>query len=304
MDKLRLLAKIAEMYYEEGFSQLEIAKALNIPRSTISKLLTSAKEAGYVRIVLNFPNQELIHLERKIEKSYNLKECVVVEKEEDIGSIGAKYVERILNEEDVVGISWGLTLEKIVRFIQPSKKKVKEVVQIVGGLGDPSEDYHAINLTRELARKMNSQASILQAPGIVRSLEVKKVLLSEPSIANCLKKISSITVALVGIGTLHEDSTLVKKGKILTEEERKYLISKGCIGDVALIFLNKYGEPVITEISERIIGISYEQLKRIKNVIAFAGGIRKLEAIRAALRSGLLTALVTDKEVAKELVKE
>jgi len=303
MDKLRLMSKVAKMYYEENLTQEEISKITNIPRSTISKLLNYAKKMGYIRVVLDFPNQDLIFLEREIEKLYGIKECVVVEREEDIGTVGAKYIENVLDEDEVVGVSWGMTLEKVVKYLKPFERTVKEVVQIVGGLGEPNEDYHATNLAKELARKLNAKVSVLQAPGIAKNLEIKKAFLSDPNIVKCLEKVPSITAALVGIGTLHEDSTLIVRGKILSENDRQTLISSGCVGDVALIFFDRNGKPVCSDISKRVIGITYEQLKKVKKVIAFAGGPKKIEAIRGALKGKLITMLVTNKEVAERLIE-
>ena len=46
MQELELLFKVAQLYYEQGLTQNEIAKKLYISRSNISRLLTQAREAG------------------------------------------------------------------------------------------------------------------------------------------------------------------------------------------------------------------------------------------------------------------
>lgn len=47
-----------------------------------------------------------------------------------------------------------------------------------------------------------------------------------------------------------------------------------------------------------------DRLRRIPEVVAIAGGLRKASAIGAVLRSGLVTSLVTDTAVADYLLTE
>jgi len=51
-----------------------------------------------------------------------------------------------------------------------------------------------------------------------------------------------------------------------------------------------------------MIGIDAEQLRAIPEVTAIAYGAAKLPAVHAALRSGLITGLVTHKALAQSLL--
>ena len=42
-DDLRLMVKIAQMYYEQNFTQAEIARALGIYRTSISRMLKKVR---------------------------------------------------------------------------------------------------------------------------------------------------------------------------------------------------------------------------------------------------------------------
>ena len=53
--------------------------------------------------------------------------------------------------------------------------------------------------------------------------------------------------------------------------------------------------------TKKRVGISFEQLKKAKKIIAIAGSLRKKEAILASLKSGYVDVLITDQIVAKEL---
>jgi DNA-binding transcriptional regulator LsrR (DeoR family) len=48
-----------------------------------------------------------------------------------------------------------------------------------------------------------------------------------------------------------------------------------------------------------MIGISGEQLRGIPEVIAVAAGRDKVDAVRAALRTGIITTLITNSTVAR-----
>ena len=55
IDELRLMTKVARMYYEENMRQSDIAKQLGLSQATISRLFNRAREEGIVRITVNTP---------------------------------------------------------------------------------------------------------------------------------------------------------------------------------------------------------------------------------------------------------
>ena len=69
------------------------------------------------------------------------------------------------------------------------------------------------------------------------------------------------------------------------------------------VFLAADGEPVQTDLTERMIGINAEQMRAIPEVITIAYGTAKIPAAHAALRSGLITGLVTHTSFAHALLE-
>ena len=57
------------------------------------------------------------------------------------------------------------------------------------------------------------------------------------------------------------------------------------------------------DLMERSIAITAEQLRRVPEVIAVAGGPSKSAAIRAVLAGGFITSLVTDSAAAGALLE-
>jgi DNA-binding transcriptional regulator LsrR (DeoR family) len=74
--------------------------------------------------------------------------------------------------------------------------------------------------------------------------------------------------------------------------------------DVSGVFLDADGEPVKTELAERMIGINHEQMRAIPELIAIPYGIAKAPAVSAALRSGLIGGIVTHTTLARVLLDE
>jgi len=73
--------------------------------------------------------------------------------------------------------------------------------------------------------------------------------------------------------------------------------------EVCGILLDGDGIPVAPALAERTIAVRIDQLARVPEVIAVAGGRTKWAALRAVLRAGFVTSLVTDATVANALLE-
>lgn len=62
------------------------------------------------------------------------------------------------------------------------------------------------------------------------------------------------------------------------------------------------GEMVKAPLSDRLISISGEQLRRVPEIVAVAGGRTKADAIRVVLRAGFVTTQITNASVAGDLL--
>ncbi len=58
-----------------------------------------------------------------------------------------------------------------------------------------------------------------------------------------------------------------------------------------------------TTLSDRIIGIPAEQLRNVDEIIAVAYGTSKAAAVRAAVRGGFVTDLITHTALAERLLE-
>lgn len=310
---LRLISKVSKLYYHQNLTQQEIADKLHISRPKVSRLLQQALEEGIVQITVFTPLGSHADLEEQLESYYGLKEAIVVDVVDpenpevvarELGSVAAGYFQRTLRDGDIIGISWGKTLNAMVNSIQPQETKGIHVVQMIGGIDMPEVEVHATSLSRRLAQLIGSSLSLLHAPGIVDNQETKLALLSDSHMQRVLEMFERINVAYVGIGTPNRGSFMRAHNAILSDESLDYLSNLGAVGDIALRFFDQDGQPIRSDIDERVIGISTDQLKDIQHVVGVAGGPEKEHVIRGALRGGFIDVLITDVRIAELLVKE
>jgi len=311
-EDLRLLTKISKLYYEENLTQDEIMARLQLSRSKVSRLLQRARERGIVKITVMSPPGLFPDLEAELEERYHLKEAIVVEVRDpqsqslvsrELGIAAASYLLRTIQDNDVIGISWGTTLSHMVAALQPRPTPGAHVVQIIGGLGPPESEVHATDLCRRLSQLLQCHLTLLPAPGIVDHAVAREVILSDSHVRRAFELFSRINVAYVGVGAPTPDSVIMRDGSILSWNELDDLLEKGAVGDIALRFFDASGRPVISEINERVIGITLEELCQIKRVVGVAGGPQKVEVLRAALKGGLINVLITDHVTAYQLAR-
>jgi len=75
------------------------------------------------------------------------------------------------------------------------------------------------------------------------------------------------------------------------------------VGDIACRWIDREGKPVELPPSINPIGISLDDLEKIPQRLAIAGGQFKQEVILAGLRGGFVSMLVTDERTASYLLE-
>jgi DNA-binding transcriptional regulator LsrR (DeoR family) len=108
---------------------------------------------------------------------------------------------------------------------------------------------------------------------------------------------------LVGIGTFPASPLWQASGNALTQEEENELLSSGAVGEICLRYFDIDGAPMNPAIEERTISIDSASMLRIPRRIGVAGGMRKLAAIRGAISGGWVNVLITDADVARQLLE-
>lgn len=313
LNELRFIARIAHMYYVENKRQSEIARHFRLSQATVSRMLKRAHEENIVRITLSPPSGTYIELATALRDAYGLDEVIVADCAEDrdgavmarIGEAAAHFLEATLQPGEVIGVSsWSQTILKMIDNTHPMRPgSASAIVQMLGGIGNPNVQKHATQLTTRLAQLTGAKPMILSAPGLAASREAKLVLLGDSFVRETMDEFKNITLAIVGIGAIKPSQMLADSGNIFSASELDQIQAAGAIAEIGLRFFDKDGGDVKAPFEERVIGMSTEELRAVRRVIALAGGQAKTEAIAGALKSGVIDILVTDHFTAARLVE-
>ena len=299
------LVDVATRFYLENRTQIEIARSLGVDPSTISRYLKRARDEGVVRIDVRAPRTEEEALGAALAERFGLAFALVVpgdgETIQAVADAAAAHVGRLLRPGMRLGVSWGQTLSEVVHRLRPGAVSDLEIAQMAGGLGNTTPGIQGSDLARHLAELFPpSRVHYLHAPAIVDSVEIRRAIVSDRSVRSALDAAAACELALVGIGTLANDATLVRGGH-LSPDDRLLLLDKGAVGNVNTRFFDEHGRPV-GDLDERTVAVEWDELRRIPMVIAVAGGAGKARAVLGALRTGCLDALVTDAPTARLIV--
>ncbi|MGM0878603.1 MAG: sugar-binding transcriptional regulator [Bacillota bacterium] len=312
-EERRQLVKVANLYYIDGWTQQQIAKKIGVSRPIISKLLQKARDFGIVEVYIKDESAHTVDLEQQLEKNYGLKDAVVISTvgltpemiKKAVGQAGAYYLSKYLRKQDVnrLGISWGSTLAELVKEYPFERREEMNIVPLVGGMGTQHVEIHANQLAYELAKKMNCTCSYLYAPSIVETKELKDHLVAMKEISSVLEEGKKVDVALIGIGNPYRGSTM-RELNYLQEDDLQNLRKMGTVGDIASRFFDESGDAIKHPLNDKVIGLSLEHLKQIKEVIGVVEGTHKLESVSATLRGNYLDVLIIDEQTASALLEE
>ena len=234
IDELRLMTKVARLYYVDHLRQTEIADQLDISQATTSRLLKRAQDEQIVRISLNAPVGIHADLERQLESIYGLKEALVVESlpnekqiMRDLGSAAAYYLSTTIKPDEVIGISsWSGTLLAAVDAMTPITKPIgAQVIQILGGVGTPTAESNAVYIVSRLAMLVQGKSILLPVPAVVSGVDRRQLYLQDPFVCDTIERFDSVTMALVGIGSIEPSDLLASSGNIFSPQELESLRS-------------------------------------------------------------------------------
>jgi len=205
-DRLKLLAEVAVLYYEDGLTQEQIARQLSISRSNISRLLAEASQRGVVGTRINYPWQTSPLLQTALMKRFPLRVARVLKTGRcdykwvvrGLGALAARCLEGILKDEGVLAIGWGTALHEVVNALWPMGKTGIEVVQMIGAVGSADPFIHGPELPRVLAQTLGGRYRHLHAPLIVADQEVRQALLKNRRISETLEHARRADIALAG----------------------------------------------------------------------------------------------------------
>lgn len=308
-EQRNLLAKISWLYYMDGLTQKEIGQRLNLSRPKIVRLLQKARAEGIVEIRIASDTRLNVSLSRALEERFALKEAIVTDTLSDekatraqVGKAGAAILDRIIEDEQVIGVGMGRTLSSMLNFMQPRKTDRVLVRGIAGSYEVPGRDESAYNISWRLADLLEADIEQLYCPMIVADAATRSALLRDRELKAISERIAEDDLALIGLGALNEESPLLRMG-YLDENSLETITRLGAVGEIMGRFFDIHGRPVESPLDDRIIGITLHELCQIPNVVALASGPTKIEPLIGALHAQCLSTLITDHDTAQAVLE-
>ena len=308
-EKWNILATVANLYYNSELTQNQIAERMYTSRSKISRMLKEARDLGIVEIYIREPWERNLEYESILKKEFGLKNVrVVTIKDSDkenglqkIAEAASYYLDSIVKQDMVVGISWGNTLYRIVKYISTNNRKniPITVVPIMGAANIKSPEKDAMDLAKDLASAYGGKYQYIYAPLFVNSKELKDSLVQERNIEDVLELSSNADAILTSVGSIVYKSW----NNYLSVKTLEALEAKGAVGHIGGHFYDIQGKELETALAERMIGISLDDIRSCREVVCVAYGESKAEAILGAMRGGLLNTLVIDEKCSERIVE-
>jgi DNA-binding transcriptional regulator LsrR (DeoR family) len=303
---LVLSASVARRYYLDGRSKVEIAEEFALSRFKVARLLDDARASGLVRIEIGHPGTVDVDLSGRLMSALGLQHCVVTDTPDDhpaslrehLGTAAADLLTEIVTPDDVLGLSWARSVSAMAAALRTLA--AVPVVQLTGALARPGVDDSSIEVVRDVARVAGGPAYFFYAPMSVPDAATAQALRRQPEVAQAFSRIGSVTRAVAGVGAwTPEQSTLYDA---TVEAERRELARQGVCAEISGVLVDAEGAPVKSSLTERMIGITAEQMRAVPEVIAIVYGTAKVRAVLAAVRGGMVNSLVTHSTLAEALI--
>ncbi len=310
-ERSSLLADVAEMYYLEEKGQAEIARAVGVTRSMVSRMLKEAREKGIVEVRVHRPLNSEYDLELALAEHFPLLGTYIVSSQRTapennltyLGSAGALVLKRQLKAGAILGISWGTSVSAAVDALHVEKPIPVKIVQLVGALGARNAEYDGHALVTRLAEKLGGDGYHLNAPFLCPNPETAAALLETQGIRELVDLGRMAEVALLGIGSTAPLYSSAYLAGYLPFDDLEQLIQAGAVGDVCGVNYDIHGENICADFCKRLVTISKDDLLSIPVRIGIAGGQGKVIPILGALRGGYINFLVTDGDTARQVLE-
>jgi DNA-binding transcriptional regulator LsrR (DeoR family) len=307
-------AHVARLFFRDQLTKVEIAQRLGISRFRVARLIDEALASGLVTI--HFRESMLLDadLGAALEEQFGLRLGVVVrgcdaditEDARQLGAVAATFLDEMLAQDTVIGVSWGSTTSTLVEQLPHRPSKRVKVVQLCGGSSRVPRNSEPLEVARRLAERIDAEYYPVLAPALIRSSSAREELLSHEDIRASIVLWDSLDLAVTGVGSYEPAGGRPRGGLVASgmrnEADVKDLCAKGAVGELLVYPIRADG--TLVDVDPPPIAASVEQLRHAKRVMVVAGGRSKGIAIGGALRTGLVTILVTDDAAARALIHQ
>ncbi len=303
--------RAAHLYYIQNLTMDAIAAELRISRSSVSRLISFARDTGLVEIRLNSPLDQVTKLERQLHDRFGLSAHIVptggaateVDRLDRVAHSAARILTDFVDSTMILGVAWGSTIASVSRHLIRKPTRNTQVVQLNGaGNAHTTGLVYASEIIGRFGSAFGATVQHFPVPAFFDDPATKDALWRERSTARVLAVQRRMDVAIFGIGSPNaEVPSHVYAGGYLDRAEYDTLARSNVVGDIATMFFRADGSYDDIPLNSRSSGPDFDVLKRVPRRIAVVSGQAKLSALRGAVATGVITDLVVDETTAAQL---
>ncbi len=301
------LVQVARLYYDENLSQRQIADRLGVSRSLIALYLQQAREAGIVRIQIVEPKDSCTDLAASLKEATGVRHVTLIPNPRGshtltlraVAGAAAEFLTDNLTDGDTLGLAWGRTTSTVVDLLNPPPSLQTHVLPLMGECGISGMHSQMNQLVMQAAQRLRAKAYFLSLPMVVSSSRLRDELVDEVGVRDVIGSWNRISLACVGIGVVPPVPGMVV---YIGDEYLPRLMEAGAVGDVCGVYYDREGQIIESGLEDRTIAASLDQLKAIDCLVAVACGEDKAVAVLGALRTGLISALFIDRDMAEQVL--
>ncbi len=301
----------ATMYYLQDEPMDAIARRLGTSRSTVSRLLKSARETGLVQIAVRPEPDAATGVAAHLMAALGVRAHVVpvrpgardVERLDQVATVAARLLMDLFEDEMVLGVAWGTTVSAVARKLGRKPSRGGTVVQLNGAANTVTSgvDY-ASTIVTAFGTAFDAEVRHFPVPAFFDFADTREAMWRERSVQRVLAVQRRADIALFGVGALGgQVPSHVYSSGYLDESDLAALYAAGVVGDVCTVFLREDGSYQDIEINRRATGPTPAELARIPRRLCVVAGEAKLRPLLAAIRAGAVTDLIIDEPTARRL---
>ncbi len=313
-DRMRDSLRAAQLYYLQDMTMEAIAKDLRTSRSSVSRLISYARETGLVVISVNSPAHRMGAVQQRIRNAYGVTAHVVpvpsevneIDKLERVAKSAARILSPFFNSNTTLGVAWGSTLSAVSRHLQEKTTLNSTIVQLNGAANFQTTGLlYASEIMSRFGRAFGASVQQFPVPAFFDDPETKNALWKERSIRRVLDIQERMDMVLFGLGSPYADvPSHVYMGGYLDDDDYEALARSDVVGDVATVFYRADGSFRDIAVNARSSGPSLDLLANVPRRVCVVSGASKLPALRGALRAGIVSDLIIDESTAHLLVDD
>lgn len=312
---LRLLVRVARMYYRMNLTQEQIGSRLGLSRFKVGRLLDRAVRESIVRIEVVHPVARLVDLEDALVARFGLRAAVVadvaageVDTDGAAGRVAREAVARAAagylaaeRPTGALGVSWGRTMLELAGQLEPGWTTATEIVQLNGATSRSATPTRVNEIVDRFSATTGAPIRLMPAPAIVGSAALRLALEADPSVGETLDAARRAPFAVFSLGIPTPESVLVESG-FVGDTDRTRLRDAGAVGDVLGRFLAADGRIALPDLDDRTVGLPLADLGAKPYAVGLAAGPDRGPIALAAIRAGCVNVLVADEATVQWLM--